>query len=432
MKRVLLLLPTTGYRNADFLAAAAKLGVEVVSAANYCHRLAPSWGFAPIMALHFDRPRQAADTVLREMKAPPDAVLAVDDAGLELAATLCERLGLASNRLEAVRRAGDKLAFRRLLREREFECPDFHHLKSDDDPAELGRSLEFPVVVKARRLSASRGVIRADDPAQLLRAVRRVRAIQARADRDAAALGIVVEEFIPGREYALEGSLRQGELAVLALFDKPDPLDGPFFEETIYVTPSRLPRALQDSIQLEVARACRAAGLRTGPVHAEVRVNERGIWILEIAARSIGGLCGRALRHLLGTSLEELILRQTLGEAVPAPPPPQLDAAGVMMIPIPRRGIYRGVEGLGAAQSVPGISDVVMTAEPGQIVAPPPRARATSGSSFPARRVRPQPKTPCASRTASCASRSTPSIPPRSPAPPAARRRQSRGSRGPR
>jgi biotin carboxylase len=380
MKRVLLLLPTTGYRNNDFLAAAKKLGVEIVAAANYCHQLAPSWGLAPIMALHFDRPEQAADTVLREIDGTPDAVLAVDDSGVELAALLSERLGLPGNPAHAVRRVRDKLAFRRLLEEWQFHCPGFHHLPSGDDPGKLVPELKFPVVVKARRLSGSRGVIRADDPQALVRAVNWVRAIQSRADRDAQELGLIIEDFIPGREHALEGTLQQGELTPLALFDKPDPLDGPTFEETIYVTPSRLLEALQDRIHQEVARACRLAGLVTGPVHAEVRINDQGVWILEVAARSIGGLCGRVLTHSLGMSLEELILRQAVAE--PLAVAGEEGAAGVMMIPIPRRGIYHGLEGLGAAQSVAGVTGVSITAEPGQIIAPPPDGASYLGFIF--------------------------------------------------
>ena len=380
MKRVLVLLPTTGYRNNDFLAAAKKLGVEIVTAANYCHQLAPSWGLAPIMALHFDRPEQAADTVLREIDGNPDAVLAVDDSGVELAALLAERLGLPGNPAHAVRRVRDKLAFRRLLEEWEFQCPGFRHLPSGDDPGKLVPELKFPAVVKARRLSGSRGVIRADDSQALVRAVNWVRAIQSRADRDAQELGLIIEDFIPGREHALEGTLQQGELTTLALFDKPDPLDGPTFEETIYVTPSRLPEALQDRIHQEVARACRLAGLVTGPVHAEVRINDQGVWILEVAARSIGGLCGRVLTHSLGMSLEELILRQAVAE--PLAVAGEGGAAGVMMIPIPRRGIYHALKGLADAQSVPGVTGVSITAEPGQIIAPPPDGASYLGFIF--------------------------------------------------
>ena len=390
MKRILLLLPTTGYRNDDFLAAAKALGVEILAAADYCHRLAPSWGLPPIMALHFDQPELAVDTVLRELGGTLDGVLAVDDSGVELAALLAERLGLPGNAASAVRRFRDKLAFRRLLREQAFLCPEFRHLPNDTDPCTLVSDLTFPVVVKARRLSGSRGVIRADDSEALLRAVHQVRAIQLRADRDAQALGLIVEDFIPGREFALEGCLERGELTTLALFDKPDPLDGPYFEETLYVTPSRLPGSLQHRIRHEVAQACRAAGLATGPVHAEMRVNERGIWLLEIAARSIGGLCARVLRHSLGMSLEELILRQLVGEPVAqshaiaevAGGDGAGDASGVMMIPIPRRGIYHGVEGLAAAQSVPGVTGVTITAQPGQIVAPPPDAASYLGFIF--------------------------------------------------
>jgi biotin carboxylase len=386
MKRVLLLLPTTGYRNKDFLAAAKKLGVEIVAVANYCHQLAPSWGLPPIMALHFDRPEQAADTVLREIDGDFDAVLAVDDSGVELAALLSERLGLPGNPADAVRRVRDKLAFRRLLEEREFRCPRFHHLPSGAGPGKMVPELKFPVVVKARRLSGSRGVIRADDSAALVRAVNWVRAIQSRADRDAEELGLIIEDFIPGREYALEGTLERGELTTLALFDKPDPLDGPYFEETLYITPSRLPEALQERIHREVARACRAAELMTGPVHAEVRVNDQGIWILEVAARSIGGLCGRVLTHFLGMSLEELILRQVVAAPLAvvhtAGEGGEGGAAGVMMIPIPRRGIFHGLEGLAAAQSVPGVTAVTITAQPGQIIAPPPDVASYLGFIF--------------------------------------------------
>ncbi len=380
MKRVLLLLPSTGYRNDDFLAAAQALGVQIVAAANHCHRLAPAWGFAPILALHFDQPEPALQTVLREIGHPPDAVLAVDDAGVELAALLAQRFGLPGNSVAAVRRVRDKLAFRRLLEEHELRCPAFHHLPSGVEPRSLLPELEFPVVVKARRLSASRGVIRADDAEALEGAVRWVRSIQSRADRDAEALGLVIERFIPGREYALEGVLERGALTTLALFDKPDPLDGPCFEETLYVTPSRLAERIQGAIREEVARACRVAGLTHGPIHAEMRVNDAGVWLLEVAPRSIGGLCGRALRVFLGMSLEELILRQAIGE--PMALASARGAAGVMMIPIPLRGIFHGCEGLAAAQAMPGVTEVRLTAEPGQIIVPPPEGASYLGFIF--------------------------------------------------
>ena len=280
----------------------------------------------------------------------------------------------------AVALTRDKFAFRRLLAANGLNCPAFHSLPNSADPAELLPQLRLPVVVKARRLSASRGVIRAASAEEFLQAVKRVRRIQALADRDSAALGIVVESFIPGAEYALEGLLTEGRLQVLALFDKPDPLDGPYFEETLYVTPSRLPPETQHAIGDTVARACAAAGLTEGPVHAEMRVNAAGVWLLEVAARSIGGLCGRMLRHALGTTLEEIILRHAL--RLPPPPRSAGDAAGVMMIPIPCRGIYQGTDNIDAALSLPRIVDIQITAAPGQIITPPPEGASYLGFIF--------------------------------------------------
>jgi biotin carboxylase len=380
MPRVLLLLPAAGYRNEDFLAAAHALDVDVVTAADYCHRLAPLMGMSPILSLHFDQPEIAAEQALVSLGRRVDAVLAVDDHGLELAALLRERLGLVGNSLQAVRVTRDKLAFRQLLKTHGFNCPSFSAVVSEADALALAPTLHYPVVVKARRLSASRGVIRADDTASFAEAVARVRRIQARADRDAAQLGLLVEGFIPGREYALEGLLERGALRVLALFDKPDPLDGPHFEETIYVTPSRLSAGRQAAIVAEVQRACAVAGLGSGPVHAELRVNDHGLWLLEVAARSIGGLCGRVLKHRLGMSLEELILRHTLG--MPVPVSANDEACGVMMIPVPEHGIFHGATGLTAALAVPGICDIRITAQPRQIVAPPPEGSGYLGFIF--------------------------------------------------
>jgi biotin carboxylase len=380
MKTVLLLLPVASYRNEDFLAAADKLGVRVIAVADNCPQLAPGWGLSALSAVHFDQPLSAAQIILDHLPAKPDAVLAVDDHGLELAALLRERLGLPGNAPLAVGLTRDKLAFRHLLQDQEMPCPAFFNLADNADLTELAPQLNYPVVVKARRLSSSRGVVRADNAMEFLGAARWVRAIQARVDRDSPELGLVVESFIPGREYALEGLLTDGALQVLALFDKPDPLDGPYFEETIYVTPSRLPQVLQAQITEQVAHACRAAGLTSGPVHAEMRVNEQGIWLLEVAARSVGGLCGRMLRHALGMSLEEVVLRHALGE--PVPQAAERGAAAVMMIPIPKRGIYQGVKGLNAALAVPHIQTILITAEVGAQLLPAPEGASYLGFIF--------------------------------------------------
>ena len=165
---------------------------------------------------------------------------------------------------------------------------------------EVARSVQYPAVIKPVALSGSRGVMRADDPEAFVAAFDRLRALlqspDIRAERNDAHERVLVEGFIPGREYALEGLLHHGGLHVLALFDKPDPLDGPFFEETIYVTPSSRRRASRRR-SWRPSREPPRPSVSHGPIHAECRVNDQGgVFVLEVAARPIGGLCARALR----------------------------------------------------------------------------------------------------------------------------------------
>ncbi|HSJ81529.1 MAG TPA: ATP-grasp domain-containing protein [Thiobacillus sp.] len=378
MPRLLLLLPAAGYANQDFIAAAARLNIEIVACADYCHRLAPGWGLPPLMSVPFDQPGLALPQVLAALSQPVDAVLAADDHGQALAAQLREALGLSGNPSEAVATLTDKLRFRHLQQAIGLPHPDFAEIKDGDINA--AAALDFPLVVKARRLNASRGVIRANDVDQLARALKQVQRIQARAQRDAADL--LVERFIPGVEVALDGVLSGGALRVLAVFDKPDPLDGPYFEETLFITPSRLPNQTQRELADAVERACVAAGVTEGVVHAEARINEAGVWLLEIAPRGIGGLCGRVFAATLGMDSAEIVLRHAVGLPLPLPAPANDSAAGVMMIPIPASGIFRGVDGLDAARAVPHITGIEITAPPGHLVAPPPEGAGYLGFLF--------------------------------------------------
>ncbi|MBT9569178.1 MAG: ATP-grasp domain-containing protein [Thiobacillus sp.] len=378
MPRLLLLLPAAGYANQDFVDAATRLDIELVTCADYCHRLAPGWGLPPLMSVPFDQPEAALPQVLRALTQPVDAVLAADDHGLALAAALRVALGLSGNLPEAVAQLTDKLHFRQLQQRAGLLHPEFVAVQGRG--ADLALLPAFPLVVKARRLNASRGVIRADDAEQLARAVRQVERIQSLVVRDADALGLVVERFIPGVEVALDGVLTRGMLQALAIFDKPDPLDGPTFEETIYLTPSRLPPATQHDLLAAVQRACDAAGVIEGVVHAEARINDAGVWLLEVAPRGIGGLCGRLFTTTLGMSSAEIILRHAVG--LPVPARDDAHAAGVMMIPIPMNGILDRVDGLAAARAVPQITGIEITAQPGQIMAPPPEGAAYLGFIF--------------------------------------------------
>lgn len=374
MDRLLLLLPTTTYRTQDFLDAGRTLGVDIV-----CASEEPSTfeAHAPdnLLTLDFADPDASAAKVSAFAgRRPLSAVVGVDDLTAVAAATIAERLGLRSSAVAAVAAARDKYQMRQCLAAAGVPIPRFRRIALKDDPFLAARGVKFPCVLKPLALSASRGVIRANSVDQFIAAFRRIAALLQRDDVEVAAEAgefLLAEEYIPGLEVALEGLLVGGTLHVLALFDKPDPLEGPFFEETIYVTPSRLPLEVQQAIERVTAAACAALGLSEGPIHAELRVNDAGPWVLEVAARSIGGLCARTLRFGTGMSLEEIILRHALGWPI-ASLARERRPAGVMMIPIPRAGRLHAVRGKDVAETVPGVEEITLTAHVGQDLVPLP------------------------------------------------------------
>ena len=383
-KRLLLLVPTSTYRTEDFLAAARGLGVDLVVASERDNMMA---GEFPdhLLTLPFDDP-DAAAVRMREYarRRPIDAVVPVDDVSAVASATVAGALGLRANPVAAVRATRNKLEMRELLAKAGVPAPSFTAFSLGEDPAEAARRVGYPCVLKPLGLSASRGVIRADDPVGFVAAWRRIAAILAEPEvraQNEAATQILVEAFVPGVEVALEGLLRAGALETLALFDKPDPLDGPFFEETIYVTPSRLPAATQRAVRECAAAAARALGLDDGPIHAELRVNADGPWLIEIAARSIGGLCSRTLRFGTGMSLEEIVLRHALDLPI-ASLERERQAAGVMMIPIPRAGVLESVQGVDEALAVPSVEEVTISAHPTQELVPLPEGSQYLGFIF--------------------------------------------------
>jgi biotin carboxylase len=385
MHRLLLLMTTHTYRANAFLEAARRLNVPVVVGSERPQALS-AVNPAGHLTLDFLTPEAATrDIVAFHQHYPIAAVVAADDDGVVLAAMASAALGLPHNPVPAVVAARDKYCMRQSLAAAGIPCPRFWRFPIDHDPAEIARDVDYPCVLKPFSLSASRGVIRADDPAQFVTAFQRLVAILRRPEVDAsarrAAQELLVETFIPGREVALEGLLTEGKLRVLTIFDKPDPLDGPFFEETIYVTPSRFPTPRQEAMAACTADVAATLGLRHGPVHAELRINEQGPWLLEIAPRSIGGLCSRTLRFGSGMSLEDLILRHAMGHDVQSLER-EKPAAGVMMIPISRAGILRQVRGLEEARQVPGIDDISITIPIGHEVVPLPEGSKYLGFIF--------------------------------------------------
>src|SRR5213076_1451263 len=372
--RLLLLLPTVTYRTVAFIEAARRLGVAVTVASerpSTFERANP----AGLVTFDFADPAHAAEQARAFARTHlVHGVVAVDDDTAVVAAAIAEELGLRGNPTAA-------------------------------DPERAARGASYPCVLKPSCLSASRGVIRADTPAEFVAAFERIKRILAQAGcemRDAGGAGqhashiphpasrsLLVEEFVPGPEVAVEGLVTHGALTVLAIFDKPDPLEGPFFEETIYVTPSRLAPAAQQEVAACVQAAVGALGLREGPIHAEVRYNDRGAWLIELAARSIGGRCSGALRfesrdaggEMRYASLEEIIIRHALGMELPTLQREQ-QAAGVMMIPVPGAGVLRDVRGIGEAQAVPLVEEDVITMHPGQALVPWPEGSRYLGFIF--------------------------------------------------
>jgi biotin carboxylase len=385
----LLLATTTGYQTRAFGESAERLGVDLVYATNRCDVLEDPWQDHALPIRFYDETASVAAILDAARERPIDGVLAVGDRPTVIAALVLEQLGLPGHPPLAAIAARNKLLTRERLRDAGLPVPPFVPAHVSADVSALASSLTFPSVVKPLALSGSRGVMRVDNEAEFVESFSRLRALlqapDIRAERGDADDMALVEGFIDGREFALEGVMNHGALHVLALFDKPDRLDGPFFEETIYVTPSAESTRTQQAIAEGVSRAARALGLRHGPIHAECRVNDRGVFVLEVAARPIGGLCARALQFGKGSgsliSLEELLLRHALGETSTEwqrEPP----ASGVMMIPIPRRGVFRRVAGIDDARRVAGVEDVRITAKADQILVPLPEGASYLGFIF--------------------------------------------------
>lgn len=369
-KRFLIFSAKLGYQTRSFDEAAKKLGVELAFVTDRCHQLEDPWGDRAIPA-HFESPDAAAQAVLESVRGQDvSGILALGDRPASTAARVARGLGIPYNHPAAVEACRNKLRMREVFREAGLRVPWFRAVALSPAPEPALLSVSYPCVLKPLSLSASQGVIRANSREEFTTGAKRIRQLleapEIRATREPNLDQILVEGYIPGREVAIEALLTDGKLRVLAIFDKPDPLEGPYFEETIYVTPSRLAESHQQEIERTAGDAVRALGLSHGPIHAEFRINDDGVWPLEVAPRPIGGLCARALRFAANATstsigLEELLLRHALG--MPGSDWAREQAAsGVMMIPVPKSGVLEKIEGEGSARSVPGITGCEITA----------------------------------------------------------------------
>lgn len=369
-KRILLFAAKLGYQTRSFEDAARRLGVELVYVTDRCHRLDDPWNDRAL-PVKFETPEAAALSVIESFRDTcVHGVLAIGDRPVVAAAYAARGLGIAYNHPLSVEACRDKLRLREIFRDTGLRTPWFRRIPIHPTPEPALLGITYPCVLKPLSLSASQGVIRANNRAEFLAAALRIQKLldspELQASREPNLGHLIVEAYIPGEEIAVEGLLTDGTLRLLAIFDKPDPLEGPYFEETIYTTPSRHPANVRQEIERCMRSAVSAVGLSHGPVHAEFRINEDGVWPIEIAPRPIGGLCARALRFAAPGSeevigLEELLLRYA-AELPTAEYGRELQASGVMMIPVPRSGVYEGVNGIDAARGVAGVADVVVTA----------------------------------------------------------------------
>lgn len=372
--RLLLLAGKLGYQTRSFLASARKLGAEILIGSDRCHQLEDPWADGAV-ALHFENARTAADIVLERVKQTPiNGIVALGDRPLETAAYVAQALGLPYNSPESVTNCRSKLRQREVLHAAQLPVPEFFAFSLAEPLERILPRVKYPCVLKPLSLSGSQGVIRANNADEFTAAVERNRRLFAtpeiRATREPELDRLLVEQYISGGEVAVEGLVTQGKLRILAIFDKPDPLDGPYFEETIYVTPSRLSARAQRGISECAQATVTALGLTEGPVHAEFRLPQKSgqPWILEAAPRPIGGLCAQALRFgSRSISLEELLLRHALhlpGTEVER----ESRASGVMMIPVPMTGIYEKIEGVERALKIPGTESIEITARPHDVI----------------------------------------------------------------
>jgi len=370
MKRLLLFASKLGYQTRAFDAAAKKLGVEIVFVTDRCHQLDDPWRDRAL-PVHFEAPQEAARAVCESQRGKQvDGILVLGDRPGPAAAYAATGLGILHNLPVSVEAAGSKVRARSVLRDAGLPVPWFRQISLSPIPEPAFLGMQYPCVLKPLSLSASQGVIRANNREEFLAAATHIKRLlespEIRATREARLDQILVEGYLPGREVAVEALLTQGALRVLAIFDKPDPLEGPYFEETIYLTPSRLSESQQGAILDSLQASVHAFGFLHGPIHAEFRINETGVWPIEIAPRPIGGLCARSLRFALASSkeqigLEELLLRHAV--ELPGDDAPRENvASGVMMIPVPRSGILAGVEGQQSAQKTPGVTSIEITA----------------------------------------------------------------------
>ena len=379
-QRFLLIAQPNSYRIAPYIKAAQNMGLEVMIASAGQHSLITEVHAGIHINLN-DIPTSLKTILDEATKKPFAGILGSDDSTVELAAAVAAELGLSHNPPEAARISQRKDLARAELSLSGAAVPIHCLIDLSKTIDNQMAGLPWPCVIKPLNLSASRGVIRTNNEQEFIEACTRIKKIIVHSADEFERTHVLIEDYIDGIEIAYEGYLKKGELNTLTIFDKPEPLTGPYFEETIYVTPSQLCNDIQDNIKQTVQQACEIYGLKTGPVHAELRIDKNNKpWILEVASRTIGGDCARTLDSDNGFNIEELTIALAMNR------PFEIDSdeqcRGVMMMPIKKGGILRRVEGLSKAGKVEHVESIDIIIREGNELIPLPEGNQYPGYIF--------------------------------------------------
>ena len=368
MKKLLLVIPENSYKSNDFVVAAEKLGIDFLIITD-SEQVSSKFSDTVIIN-KFD-----AELNKNNLKKLKDVthVLPVDHSALKFSGYLVDLLEVKGNKLESINLSMNKYESRKIFNSLLDIKVNNEIIKNIDDVNTFinknGTSVLKPIYG-----TASKSVLKINNVEKNKEQIEKL--MQDCFDQD-----LVIEEYIDGKEYALEGTIINSELKKIVIFDKPVEYKHPYFEESIYITPSELSSEAEKRVVSIVDKACKKIGLEDGPVHVEFKINENQIFIIEINPRMIGGLCSRCLSFgLFKVSLEEIILHAFMNNELK-----NIELlnnyVGVLMIPTPKSGKFISIN-KEELEKIPNISNVEITVPEGSDLLEPPYGDKYLGFAF--------------------------------------------------
>ena len=358
MKKLLLVIPENSYKSNDFVTSAEKLDLDFLVITDSQQ---VSGQFSDTVIIHsFD---EELENDVKEKLQDVTHILPVDHSALKFSAYLVDLLKAKGNNTKSINTAMNKFESRKIFNSiSEIKIQNAIVKKIED--IEIFINENGTSVLKPIYGTASKSVIKVESFQENKAEVEKL--MQDCSDQD-----LIIEEFVDGSEYALEGNLINSELNKIVIFDKPINYKEPYFEESIYIAPTEIPDKTQKEIVNLIGKACKKLGLENGPVHVEFKIHNKEIFIIEINPRMIGGLCSRCLSFgLFKTSLEEIALHAFLNNELKS-----IDLlsnfVGVLMIPTPISGKFISIN-KNELESIPNVSGVEITVSENSNLLEPP------------------------------------------------------------